>query len=205
MTLAMPMFYVFILDPLTHKTNPLNASIERFMLEPSRELQRIDLAIRRHLDALSRENPKSQLIRKHLNQVASLRPQTSSATWHQSLYSKVVPAWLSIYVQANFAFVFFFYSLCRIIEKPFCIINGIEDCNLRSIFTAGDSIQMAAAIMILLGLSFAYYLMVILLLSINTLSQLALIRATKADLDRCLATIRVGSALCLDKYLLGYN
>lgn len=76
--ITVPLFFFYFLVPLTHQRTPLNASIQRFMLEPSREINRIDSAIKRQLDSLLHESSGSQAVRGQLAQVASLRPPVYS-------------------------------------------------------------------------------------------------------------------------------
>lgn len=203
--ISISLSYIFIFVPLTHRKNPLDAPIERFMLDPARELRRIDSATKRYLDDLLDVSLGARLIRERSDQVAGLRPHTFSAKWFHHLYSLSLPVSLLVLVQTSIAVAAFFYALYLMIEKPLCIINGGGDCSYRSMFTASDLSHMVDIVAGTCGTVVIYALLGLVLVCTNIISQLALVQAINEDLNRCLSMLEDANKHSPDQLSLDYN
>lgn len=203
--IAVSSFYIFILVAITNGKNPLNAPIERFMLDPSRELRRIDLATERHIDALIQGNPRNQRILRHPEQVASLRPCTYEAKWFHYLHRLSLRILAIVLMQTAIRTAALFYANYLSVKEPLCAINKIENCNFWSVFTVGDLIQTLEYVACFFGIVAVYTPIIIVFVGTNIASRLKLTRAASEDLKRCLSRLREANMLSLDQYLVNQS
>lgn len=188
-SLTIAVLYCFIILPRLFREVPLDGANLRFMLDPLREIKRIDIIIKQHSEKILIECPKNRTILNQMDQATdSLRPHTFSAKWYKSLCRYTMSLFIINFYCTLIFQLAFYYALFEIAKENLCIIRRLEQCNYSLVFTRSDIISFAE---IFLGLGFAAVELVVLMviISSNNICQLSLINSIEHELNQCLVAM----------------
>lgn len=189
MLMAVPLLFFYIIVPLTHRNRVLDSSNHRFMMDPLREILRVDFIIKWHLKRMLLESPKSRLILSQLEQVASLRPNIFTASWYRSSYRCSLTMTCLAMVECIISLIGIFAAFYHIGKKSLCTIKQVAECSYSNIFTVNDTIYIAEVFLAIFWIVVCFILMILVLIYTNIIAQLKIVRGLKEDMNLCLAMI----------------
>lgn len=190
--LVFDIVFIFLVMPLMNKAKPLDAAIQRFILDPAVEIQRLDSVIQRHLKKLLDECPRDAVVLEQLEQVPSLRFDTSSPEWRKSLIRLIMIDLSISFSGAILTVIALIYVYLSVNLKSFCGNSRIEVCTFGNLFTMQDYLYIFEALIIdllvVLGSVMLFSFVVI-----NGICQISLVLSVEKELRRCLSAISLSN------------
>lgn len=187
--MAGPLILMYVIVPLTLRDKVMNSPNHRFMMDPWREILRIDFIIRWHLNRMLIESSKSRLVARQLKQVASLRPNIFTASWYHSSYRYSLTMSGFAMLECIASLILLFTAFYHVTKKDLCAIKQVEECIYSNILTLNDSIYIAEIIMAVFWIAVAFMLVNLVLNYTNIIAQLKMVRGANEDLSLCLKMI----------------
>lgn len=189
-TLITAILYGFVVMPIKYRDKPLDASNLRFMLDPLREIKRIDLVIEQKLEQISEESLNNRLVVSLFDQIASLRPPTFKQVWYsflhwwtmllamgamQGLVTNDLVAYPSMYLSAR---------------EAKCKTGNFtkEDCTLLNVFTWQELVFFFELFISQFLASFIWGMLMVTIF-IDLMCQLWLTISIERELKKCLAVL----------------
>lgn len=189
--LAPPVFYLFIIVPLNQRKKPLDSPNQRLMLDPTREIRRIDYIIKRKLESILIECSRDRLDLGKLEQIADLRPLMFNQNWFHSIYRKSLIMCSLVVVQNVTLLATSIYSLSQIAKKSICTIQQIDDCSYGNIFSAYDAIYITEVIVTFILGAVYFNLVMLFFVCTNIAAQLSVIKGVNYELNQCLTALSI--------------
>lgn len=181
--------YGLIILPNIYQNEPMDVAYLRFMLDPQREIRRIEFIIIQQLERVFIESSNYRLVMAQLNQLALLRPSTFNPTWYQIIYWFLITITLgailaSILHAVLIAFVFRFLirSKCKSIELE-------TNCLIWNAYTWQEILSLIDLVIGQIACITLWSAVILTMISYIA-CQLWLSLGIKRDLSRCLAIIR---------------
>lgn len=138
--LAGTVLYIFIIFPRNHRNVRVDWAILRFMLDPLREIKRIDLIIKQYLEQISFESFNNKLVNEQFKQIFTFRPINTTPNWHRTLYKQSIVMMASITVWfILFDLIGFTYIYC-LLKRRLCKLKNLSHCNYSDVFNIQHSI-----------------------------------------------------------------
>lgn len=199
LSLVVALVYGFVVIPHIQSTEPFDAITLRFMLDPLRELRRIDLVIEEQLIILLNDNPRSsnRLVLCQVPFIYTMRPSNYHSSWFYELYRYSTLSIILGTIAASTTLLSFVpILLYSSAQQGLCkktIFNAT--CSIRDIWREFSKQDLVALVELYLGMSLALLVFFnqIALLAFSLICQLRSTASMKQDLERCLSLIAAHS------------
>lgn len=177
----------FLMTPHSFRQTPMDVANLRFLLDPHRELQRIDLVIERHIERILVESPTNRLVMAQFKQTSSLRPSTLNGQWHNLSYWCIF-LFTTGAILASLLHEFVSYPLMfTIVYRKRCKFNYY--CSLWSLFTWRE-LLMLLELFIAQFPAIVFWSAGVITTTFILVCQVWLALGIKRELDKCLAILR---------------
>lgn len=190
-TLSIAIFHGFIMIPHNFRIIPMDAPNLRFMLDPLREIRRIDMILEQQIERILIESSNNRLVMAQLRQMPILRPSTLNAEWYNIIYWIMFSFSLGA-LEGTLLHEFVSYPLMFwYVVKDRCKTANLigERCDISSIFTWQE---MIAIIELFIGQlpTIVYWSSLMVIIAVNLVSQVWLALNIEQELTKCLGVIR---------------
>lgn len=184
-TLTMCTFYAFVINSRNYKKNPMNSVNIRFILDPAREIRRIDLMIKQQLKEILRENRNNKLVYAQFRQIEAMRPSIFSLDWHHKschyLFRSIVwlvPSLFGTEVLSAYLFQ----------QQTKGEWQQSNNCEYNDTFTFRDFISLLE-LFCARFITSSYIILMFIIVCSDLIFIQSIVRETKSDLKDCLNTI----------------
>lgn len=185
-TIAVTLIYGYIVLPKLNKTKPLDNVNLRFILNPAKEIQRIDLKIGELLTTIFRESSRNILVSAKMTQTSALRPPSFSVKRYNCTclftWLLIITLFLGIVVYEAASFLTFYYS----VKRDRCGIRPLDQCGYSDIFSEADTMFLVLFFTVSRWLANVVILMLIVNIYGNLFGQYLMAKSVKTELMRCL-------------------
>lgn len=192
--LTVTIIYGFVVIPYLQSIRPFDAGSWRFMLDPLREIKRIDMVIEERLISLMLvETGSKRLILDQMPFIHTMRPSNYKPDWYFTLHRSQMTASILIaitIVSILFTFIpLLFHISGRGASCEQLLISST--CSIWSVWTRFNNQDVIALIELHVGLTTACTLFAnqVVVMLYSFMSQQFLIKDIKRDLEKCLETI----------------
>lgn len=185
---GLTLFYVYVLVTPLIKRKSVDATNLRFMLDPTREIKRVDLMIRNVLNKISDESPGNRLVTDLATQISSLRPFTFTTKWYHTFYwvtsALLIPMSITTLVFTGV----FYYIFVLTAKESLCTFKQVDKCNYGDAFSGIDTFYVSEIV-------FADWLLttngsfVLFIYGLNSVCQLVMIHNAERELRICRSTL----------------
>lgn len=187
--------YGIMMIPQRYKTKPIDVANLRFLLDPQREIKRLDMMIEERIDEILFETANNKLVKTLFKQISSLRPSTFNSQWYR-LSHWIISILLLVGIAAEILHWALLYYIIYRSMRDRCKTDSASDrCQLKTIVTWQEAIVLVD---ITLGQIQANVLWFLLLffMWINLICQLSLVLSIKRCLAGCLRIMLSENASC---------
>lgn len=196
LSVVVALVYGFVVIPHIQSTKPFDAITLRFMLDPLRELRRIDMVIEEQLQILLEENPRSsnRLVLTQVPFIHKMRPANYHSDWffelyHYSLLGTILATGAALIMVLSFVPILLYASaqqgLCK---KP---KTTAATCSVQDIWHEFSKQDLVALVELHIGLCLAFMVFSnqIALMAHSLIHQLRSTASMRQDLKQCLFLI----------------
>lgn len=204
-TIAVTLIYGYIVLPKLNKARPFDNVNLRFILNPAKEIQRIDLKIRELLALIFHESSRNNLVLAKMTQISAMRPPSFSVERYNCTclctWLLMVTLFLGIVLYEVASFLTFYYS----VKQDRCGVKPLDQCGYSDIFNETDTIFLVLFFTISRWLANVVILMLIVNIYGNLFCQYLMARSVRTELKRCLRKLSsyITNIECSLDYQLG--
>lgn len=203
-TMAFTLFYLYVVNPQHFEQSSMDSASIRFILDPVREIRRVDLVIKHELEKILIESSNNRLVFAYLSRLKTMRPSTYSSEWHlrgsHYLFSTIVFMVPGIVMIEMFACYLFY----RETQNARCKFGQPNQCGFYDIFTLQDSLRLFEVLCGRLACSSNINLIFMIISSDLTYLH-SMVTGVKRDLNECLSNISLAITRMRSSPSFSYN